>query len=249
MSFLPDQHGLSRFPYQENLVIEDKQVFYKDVIKKLGVFLTEERILKIEEIVQERTYSIVPVLDSIYDLGNLNAVIRSAENLGYQALHIIKSEKNKQSQRSISSVTLGCHKWVDTFYYNSRLECLNKLKSQGYQIWATSLNEKAVALQDLDFSKPTAMVFGNEKEGVSHEILEEASGTFYIPTSGFSQSFNISVATAICLHHAYLERFKLWGRLGDLNLKQQEILKSIFYSKSVNNYEMILSHLGLFRPL
>ena len=52
----------------------------------------------------------------------------------------------------------------------------------------------------MDISKPTALVFGTELEGVTAQVLEQADSFVKIPMSGFSESFNISVSAAICLY-------------------------------------------------
>ena len=68
------------------------------------------------------------------------------------------------------------------------------------------LNKNAVSLFDIDFTKKIALVFGNEKRGVSHEAELLADETFYIPMRGMIQSLNVSVAAAVALYEASRQR-------------------------------------------
>ena len=52
----------------------------------------------------------------------------------------------------------------------------------------------------LPSDRGVAIVFGNERRGVSRALLEASDASFYIPMSGLTQSFNISVAVAISLY-------------------------------------------------
>ena len=55
-------------------------------------------------------------------------------------------------------------------------------------------------LPDYEIKSPVALVFGTEKEGVSEGILDFADNTLAIPMYGFTESFNVSVAAAICMY-------------------------------------------------
>jgi tRNA (guanosine-2'-O-)-methyltransferase len=66
--------------------------------------------------------------------------------------------------------------------------------------------EDAKSLYDLDLTGKTALVFGNEKDGVSEEALELSDGNFLIPMTGMVQSLNVSVSAAVCLYEAFRQR-------------------------------------------
>jgi tRNA (guanosine-2'-O-)-methyltransferase len=77
-------------------------------------------------------------------------------------------------------------------------------------------------MDDFDISKPSALFFGTERDGLSEEILQKADGFLKIPMVGFTESLNISVSAAIIIQN-------LMNRLrnSDLNwqLSEEEILK------------------------
>ncbi|MBF0362303.1 MAG: RNA methyltransferase [Oligoflexia bacterium] len=210
----------------------------------LSPYISPERMKKIDTILSQRTYTITVVLDNIYDVGNINAVIRTAENLGYQSIYIISSQKTKTTNR----ITQGTDKWVDIHHFDDYHDCLSSLRAKGYKILATSLTEgRAMPLNELDeniFLSPLAIVFGNEKDGVRGEIVEGADYLTYIPTVGFAQSFNLSVAAGIVLYHVYQKRLNLRGELGqgDLNADDFLNLKSHFYQKSVRRSDKIINY-------
>jgi tRNA (guanosine-2'-O-)-methyltransferase len=83
-------------------------------------------------------------------------------------------------------------------------------------------------------------VFGNEFEGVSEALLAGADAWCRIPMDGFVQSFNISVAAAVCLYHVRADRMARAGRHGDLDPVEQEALRASFYIRSVRAAAQIL---------
>ncbi len=169
------------------------------LIKFLEPLITETRRQKILGILDSRTEHVVPVLEGIFDMGNLHAVVRTTEGLGFHSLDVVESLSH---YRSANRVTQGTEKWVDIRKWKSTQECFEDLKSRGYTIACSQLSPQAIDLEQIDFSKKTALVFGNEKQGVSEFALSNADIHFKIPMQGFVQSFNISVAAAIALSYA-----------------------------------------------
>ena len=87
--------------------------------------------------------------------------------------------------------------------------------------------------QDIDFSRPTAFVLGNETMGVSEEAIAMADHCAVIPMSGFVESFNISVAAALIMYEAHQQRVKKLGKNGDLNEAQMKLLQAALMMRSV----------------
>ncbi|MGC8737073.1 MAG: TrmH family RNA methyltransferase [Candidatus Hydrogenedens sp.] len=226
------------FPYREPLNLGGISCLSGQIIQSLEPCLTPKRINKIDEVLQNRTYTILPVLDGLYDIGNMNAVLRTSESFGFQAVHIIEtSAKYREANR----VAQGAEKWLDIFRWKKPLDCIFYLKEKGYKICVTSLNSPKT-IGEVDFLVPTAIVFGNEHEGVSKEIIHQADESIIIPMYGFTQSFNISVAASIVLYHAFQKRIDLLQSNGDLYENEKQILKAIFYWKSLSRAKEIVSH-------
>ncbi len=216
--------------------IEGREFSASEVIEKLTPFVTEERRAKIDRVVSQRTNTIIPVMEDVDDVGNEDAVIRSAESLGYQTVHTIRGGKSKRC----SKITQGSHKWVDVNKWEKVEDCISNLKKSGYKIIATHLDENARHIEEFDFSDKCAVVLGNEKNGVSPELLKLADQTCIINTVGLTQSFNISVAGALVLHYIYQQRVSKFGKQGDLTEQELELLRARFYIKSVKRANKIL---------
>lgn len=217
------------FPHSERIPVDTHlSVHYELILQHIGPLLTPERRQKIDRVVAGRNFETAVVLESIYDRGNISAVMRTAEGLGYANFHVIETqEKFKESQR----VTQGADKWVEVQKWKQSTDCIASLKRQGYRICVTTL-EASKPLSDVDFSGKIALVLGNEKNGVSSEMIEAADERIIIPMPGFVQSFNISVAGALCLYHILLDRTRRRGGNADLTSKEQEILKALYYMRT-----------------
>lgn len=229
------------FPFSERLVLDrDHHVHYSDVITHIGPQLTPERVAKIDRVVEGRTFTPVVVLENIYDRGNASAVFRSAEAMGFGQVHMVElGEKFRESQRT----TAGADKWVEIKKWKSTQECVQKLREQGKKIIVTHLDATSVPIDEVDFSQPTAFVLGNEKDGVSPEMIEAADHRVILPMKGFVQSFNISVAGALGLWHIMKDRERRLGYQGDLSATEKEILKAIYYLRTQDSAEKSLKEL------
>lgn len=207
---------------QGEFLVDGKDQFANtEVIKRLSPLLTEERYKKIEQVLSGRTFDVVPVLEDIYDRGNISAVMRSAEAFGFFNFNII--DNKEQKFKAANRVTQGTDKWLDIHNWKSTSACLTHLKSNGYKVYATHLDATAKSIFEVDWTGKVAVVLGNEKEGVSQDVLDQCDGRVIIPMQGFAQSFNISVAGALMFFHIYSERVKRHGKSGNLTAKQQEL--------------------------
>ena len=229
------------FPYGPELEINPHlRVHYEKVLQHIGPLLTEDRRQKIERVVSLRNFDTAVVLESIYDRGNVSAVMRSAEGLGFGNFHVIETqEKFKESAR----VTQGADKWVEVKKWKQTADCVKSLKSQGYKICVTHLDEKSKPLHEIDFSGKVALVLGNEKDGVSPEMIAAADERIIIPMTGFVQSFNISVAGALSLYHSSQDRLKKRGTNASINETEQGILKALYYLRTQDSAVQYLEEL------
>ncbi len=209
---------------------------YQDVLTHVFPLLTEERQKKIINVANGRCFNISVVLESIYDRGNTSAVMRSAEGLGFSNFHVIETfEKFKEANR----VTQGADKWLEVKKWKSTKDCIAQLKKDKIRICVTSL-QSSKPLQEIDFSTPLALVLGNEKDGVSQEMLDAADERVILPMPGFVQSFNISIAGALCLYHIWYDRQQKLGSNADLNPQQKQILQAVYAMRTMDSAESIL---------
>jgi tRNA (guanosine-2'-O-)-methyltransferase len=231
------------FPYEDPIDVaelleldEPLELSAQEIKELLGPQVSEDRRERIAAVVGERTYGVIPVMEGLYDLGNVAAVLRSAEAMGYQEVHFIDTQEGQKTSRR---VTQGADKWVDLNQWESTTECVQALKDRGYKICVTHL-EAAKPLREIDFTVPTALVFGNEQKGVSEEMVELADERCIIPMLGFVESFNISVAAALSLYEAMGQRIEKFGAQGDLSPEEQEILEAHFLIRAVKTAPLLL---------
>lgn len=85
------------FPYDDCFKLDDERTLTSsEVISMLSPFLADERRKRIEEVVAHRTYSVCIAVEGLLDLGNISAVCRSADALGFQSVHVISNETKKK---------------------------------------------------------------------------------------------------------------------------------------------------------
>jgi tRNA (guanosine-2'-O-)-methyltransferase len=208
----------------------------------LDKFLTDNRKQKINSVVSERTRYITVVLEDIFHPPNASAVIRNCECFGIQDLHIIENEKEFQAN---TEVVKGAAQWVNLHHYreqaNNTKECLVKLKKAGYRIVATTLNKdlKQSTLDNIELDQPMALCFGCEETGLSQTAHDLADNFITLPMYGFTQSFNISVTSALCLQEL-IKRLRASDQPWKLSEKEQDTLKLNWTQKSIKNVEKII---------
>jgi tRNA (guanosine-2'-O-)-methyltransferase len=166
----------------------------------LSGFLTDERKQRFENVAATRTRFLTVVVEDIFQPQNASAVLRTCECFGIQDVHIIENENEYQVN---PDVVLGASNWLTLHRWNEERnnssQCIMNLKQQGYRIAATSLHEDAISLFDYSIEEKTALVFGNEADGISDIVKAGADDFVRIPMLGFTESFNISVSAGICL--------------------------------------------------
>lgn len=234
-----DRPNGTPFLETDSVLVGGRRYDPETVARLLEPFVSEERRARIEAVLEQRTRTIIPVIEGVHDLGNVGAVVRSAEGLGYQELHVIdRGDVYKKSKRT----SQGAEKWVDLVRWNDTKECVQHLRDRRLRILVTHL-EAGQPLESFDFSVQTAVVFGNEADGVSSEMLELADARCFIPMVGFAQSFNVSVAAAVTLYHIRQSRIARIGTHGDLQDRERLALRARFYAKSVGAAGKILGRL------
>lgn len=199
--------------------------------------LLDVRREKIDRVISQRTRTFTIVLDRLEDSFNMAAVLRTCEANGVQEVHVIVNPEAPFLPNS--RVAQGCDKWLDVKLYRDFASCRAHLKSRGFALYASAIREDATSLYSVRFDAKVALVFGNERQGVSEEVLAGADGTFWIPMRGFSQSLNISAAASACITRAISWREEHLGRVGDLTAEEAQVLRDRFYMLAVKQRRRI----------
>lgn len=166
--------------------------------------MTERRRARIEQVLKYRQKDLTLVLANIHDPHNVSAIYRSCDAFGVASVHLyyttcafpVLSKKTSASAR----------KWVDTVRHDDKASLFAALRASPCQVLATSCTATARPVGEYDFTRPTAIIMGNEHAGVPQELIPHVDGEVYIPMYGMIQSFNVSVAAALMLAEASRQR-------------------------------------------
>lgn len=171
-------------------------------------FISLIKYYKIEDVlplVYERSETpLFLILDGVTDVRNFGAIARSAEICGAHAL-IIPDKGAAQINEVAIKTSAGALTKIPVCRERSLAQAIDFLKLSGIQIFTSSLEAKG-KISDLDFTGPTAIIVGSEGDGVSDKLLKMTDDHFIIPQAGTTNSFNVSVATGICLYEVMRQR-------------------------------------------
>ena len=148
--------------------------------------MTPERREKLTNVLYKRQNDITVVLENVFDPHNISAVMRTCDAVGIQEIYVLNTKiarHKKWGARSSSSAA----KWLTIHQFEDASLCLSELRKKYGSVLTTHLSSDATALYALNMTKPIALVFGNEQEGVSDELRALADGNFIIPQVGIIQ--------------------------------------------------------------
>ena len=166
--------------------------------------MTERRRARIEQVLRHRQNDLTLVLANIHDPHNVSAIYRSCDAFGVASVHLYYTTCAFPALSKKTSAS--ARKWVDTVRHDDRESLFAALRARPCQVLATSCTPSARPVGDYDFTKPTAIIMGNEHAGVPEELIPHVDGEVYIPMFGMIQSFNVSVAAALMLAEASRQR-------------------------------------------
>jgi tRNA (guanosine-2'-O-)-methyltransferase len=167
--------------------------------------MTPEREMRLKNVLDRRQDDLTIVLENVFDPHNISAVMRTCDAVGIQDMYVLNSKigrHKKWGARSSSSAA----KWLTVHQHHDASECFAELRKNFPLILTTHLSSSSISLYNIDFTKPVALIFGNEHDGVSEEIRDYADGNFVIPQVGMIRSLNISVACAVSLYEAFRQK-------------------------------------------
>jgi 23S rRNA (guanosine2251-2'-O)-methyltransferase len=157
----------------------------------------------VEDFKNKQKNLLVLVLDNVRSLHNVGSAFRTADAFAVEKIYlcgITGTPPNKE----IHKTALGATDSVNWEHVGTTLEAVERLKNEGYTVWAIEQTEGSVMLTDF---KPTpdqkyAFVFGNEVFGVEEDVIKAAHGVLEIPQFGTKHSLNVSVTVGVVVWDA-----------------------------------------------
>lgn len=167
--------------------------------------MTPERREKLENLLRLRQNDLTVILENVFDPHNVSAVLRTCDAVGIMEVFLVNT-MTPNHHRFEFYAAASATKWIIVHRFDNLEACMKEVRLRYKNIWSTYLSEGAKSLYELNLVEPTALVFGNEKKGISPEMLALCDGNFIIPQAGIIQSLNISVACAVSIYEAYRQK-------------------------------------------
>lgn len=166
--------------------------------------ITERRLARMRGTLARRQPGLTVVIENVHDPHNVSAVLRSCDAVGAASAHLVYTIEEMPLIHS--GVAASAQRWIDVHQHDDIASCYRVLRADGFSIYATELSDDATDFYELDLTRPTALVFGNETRGVSEDASRLADGRVMIPMMGMVESLNISVACAVSMFEASRQR-------------------------------------------
>lgn len=219
-----------------NMMETDKTLF-----NHLARFVSDHKKEFVARVANDRTRYVTVILENIYQSQNASAVLRTAECMGIQDVHII--ENTAKYQLNVR-VLKGADKWLSVLRYrkkgmNNTESCFQQLRSQGYRIVVADPAADGMPVNDIDVkNQKIAILFGNELLGASDYARENADQKIRIPMYGFTESLNLSVSVAICLN-IILGKLRQSGVDFTLSAEEKQIITLAWYRRIVRRSNIL----------
>ena len=165
--------------------------------------MTPERVAKLRAVLNKRQNDLTIITDYVHKGRNLSAIIRTADAVGIMEVHCVIGDQDYKAFRGTAK---GSHRWVKVNRHTTVTEPIARLKAANHQIVAAHFSDTALDFREVDFTRPTALLLGAEKSGVSDQGDQLADKHITIPMVGMTGSFNVSVAAGIILAEAQRQR-------------------------------------------
>ncbi len=163
--------------------------------------VTKERYQKISAMLAKRQPDLSVLAENVHKPHNLSAILRSCDAVGIPTVHAVNPTGGVPTYNETSA---SADKWVELKVHASLPDAHTALGE--VQLLAAHFSDHAQDYRDVDYTRPTCILMGNEKHGVSAEAEELADAHIIIPMLGMVQSLNVSVAAAVVLFEAQQQR-------------------------------------------
>jgi len=188
--------------------------------------MSPERFVRITNMLNRRQPELTLLMEHVHKVHNLAAIVRTADAVGVSDVHATWEDQAMKIAGNKSAT--GSQNWVNVHSHESTPEAIQALRDQGMQIIATNLSDSAIDFREVDYTKPTAILLGQEKTGISDEALALADQDVIIPMVGMCQSLNVSVASALILYEAQRQREVAGMYTGESRLSKEEQHRILF---------------------
>jgi 23S rRNA (guanosine2251-2'-O)-methyltransferase len=154
----------------------------------------------VDEFKRSEKIPVIVVMDNIRSMHNVGSVFRTADAFLLEAIYLC-GYTAQPPHRDINKTALGATETVSWKHFETTVEAVKELQQNGYKVYAIEQVESSISLEKFSIrtDEKTAVIFGNEVEGVQQDVIALCNGCIEIPQLGMKHSLNISVAAGIVL--------------------------------------------------
>lgn len=182
------------------------------------------RYERIKQVLNKRQPDLTVLAEDVHKPHNLSAIIRTCDAVGVFAVHAVNRHSDVPTY---SQVAQGSEKWVKLYSHANIKTAIQQLQRQNHKVYAAHLSDEAIDYRQVNYTKPTAILLGTEKWGVTNEAANLVDGHIVIPMQGMVQSLNVSVANAVVLFEAQRQRLEA-GMYEQISLDSEVYQQTIF---------------------
>jgi len=148
----------------------------------------------------KKSTPVIALFENIRSLHNVGSFFRNADGAGIEKIYLT-GYTGTPPRIQIEKVSLGAEKNIAWEYHADPLTQVRKLKTEGWKIVGVELTPESQNIWEYAWKDvPTCLVFGNEVDGVSAELLAECDEIIAIPMLGQKESLNVSVCSGIVFY-------------------------------------------------
>ena len=168
--------------------------------------LDELNRASVTEFKAQQKLPVAVVLDNVRSMHNVGSIFRTSDGFAVEKVCLC-GITGQPPHREIEKTALGATQSVDWEYYAEPLQAIEQLRQEGYQIIAIEQAENSIMLNEFkaESGKKYTLVFGNEVNGVSDEVMKVIDACIEIPQFGTKHSFNIVVSAGIVLWDFFMK--------------------------------------------
>ena len=165
---------------------------------------TARRFRRLKSVLDRRQPDLTVLLENVHKPHNFAAVLRTCDAVGVFEAHAVTPEGARPALHR--AVTSSAGAWLRVRAWADLRAACDDLGGRGFQLVAAHPAPGAVDFRAVDYTRPTVLVLGQEKDGVTAEALARADRLVAIPMLGMVPSLNVSVAAAVILFEAQRQR-------------------------------------------
>lgn len=164
-----------------------------------------QRFARLSGILDRRQPDLTVLTDNVHKAHNISAIVRTCDAVGVLEVHAVWPDPSFRVEPTSAS---GTQRYVPVRAHQDLGSAFDHLAQRPFQIVAAHPDPRAIDFRQVDFRRPTAVLLGSERDGLSAEARERVETFIAIPMLGAVASLNVSVAAAIILFEAQRQRLE-----------------------------------------